>query len=131
MNRQPPEKIRLVALLALSVLLLPMVTCTAPDPTPRTCAHWGGRFEYYQLPDSDGIAGYCVFGDGTVCTGWQFREGTCAPANPFGFLSPLAYPKREFPPIHSPSATPLPPLSPEEVVGSAPLILIGGVGDVG
>jgi hypothetical protein len=127
MNGQRSGKVRLVALLALSLFLLPMVTCTPVDSTPRTCAYWGGRFETYRMPGSETEAGFCVFGDGTVCTGWQFREGTCAPANPIGPLSPLAYPKREFPPVRSSSATPLPPLSPEEIVGAASLIFVGSV----
>ncbi|MCC6169971.1 MAG: hypothetical protein IT329_22320 [Caldilineaceae bacterium] len=134
MSGQNRRKTRLMALLALSLLLLPMVTCTQPDPSPRTCAHWGGRYQYYQWPDlgpnAGAVSGYCVFGDGTVCNPQQLRDGTCTPANPLGPLSPLAYPKREFPPIHSPFATPLSPLSPEEIVSKASLIFIGEIGEV-
>ena len=134
MNRQPPEKIRLVALLALSVLLLPMIMCTRPSKVGLVCRDWGGHMESRPLLDgSSGTVAACVFEGGTECYGWQFYDGTCTPpgADAPVRLTPEWVPPADYNPMMAPYFGYFsPPPSLDELVGQAALIFIGEVGPV-
>ena len=51
-----------------------------PNPASQYCLDQGYNLELRQ--EADGVAGYCLFPDGTECDEWAFYRGECGPGTP-------------------------------------------------
>jgi putative hemolysin len=51
-----------------------------PNPASVYCQEQGFTLELRS--DASGMAGYCVFPDGSECEEWSFFRGECAPGTP-------------------------------------------------
>jgi putative hemolysin len=51
-----------------------------PNPASVFCQEQGFTLELRS--DADGMAGYCIFPDGSECEEWAFYRGECAPGTP-------------------------------------------------
>ena len=51
-----------------------------PNPASQYCLDQG--YELDMRTDAGGVAGYCIFPDGTECEEWSFFRGECAPGTP-------------------------------------------------
>ena len=51
-----------------------------PNPASQYCLDQG--YELEMRTEADGMAGYCIFADGTECEEWSYYRGECAPGTP-------------------------------------------------
>lgn len=135
-------------LLILASLILSACTVSplwdSPDWAVLECRNLKGTFQHREHPEPEksySITDYCLFPDGTGCFISEFHEGTCTPPGwdhpievgklsvPLSPLPPFSLSPPE--PVRDPSIPVIPvPNSLEELVASAPLIVVGEVGPV-
>ena len=60
-----------------------------PNPASVHCEEQGGRLELRQ-DAAGGVAGVCVFADGSECDEWAFFRGECGPGTPQAAAEPPA-----------------------------------------
>jgi uncharacterized protein len=58
-----------------------------PNPASVHCEEQGGRLEL-RTDAAGGVAGYCLFDDGSECDEWQFYRGTCQPGDSLAAAEP-------------------------------------------
>jgi putative hemolysin len=102
----------LASTLFLTACTLPLITPTPqanlPNPASVYCEQHGGRVEFRQ-DASGGVAGVCVFPDGSECDEWAYFRGECAPATGASIVATTTVEALQFP-------TPL-PIDPAEWEG--------------
>ena len=79
----------------------PAQAANLPNPASVNCEQNGGKLELRQ-DASGGVAGVCIFPDGSECDEWAYLRGECKPGDS------LATPEPVIPAIASPSPTPKP-----------------------
>jgi putative hemolysin len=91
----------------------PTPTPNLPNPVSVYCGQNGGRLDL--RPDAaGGVAGICVFPDGSECDEWAYSRGECAPAGQGDpTTAPIDPPDPTSPPASDPTAIPTPvPIDP-------------------
>ncbi len=78
-----------------------------PNPASVNCEQNSGKVEL--IEDASGVAGRCVFPDGSVCDEWAFLRGECKPGDSLATADP---PASASPVPASPSPTTEPAVSP-------------------
>ena len=71
-------------------------SASLPNPASVYCEQNGGKLELRQ-DASAGVAGICVFPDGSECDEWAYFRGECAPASASATASPTSVPMENAP----------------------------------
>jgi putative hemolysin len=94
------KKARLTLLLMVGTILSSACTSGQTSSTPETnlpnpasvyCEQNGGTLEFRQ-DSAGGVAGICVFPDGSECDEWLYFRGECKPADPTPAFPPISIP---------------------------------------
>ena len=85
MNRKALSALSVLIVIVLSVSCSPGQTTPTPEvkmanPASVYCEEQGGKVEFRQ-DASGGVAGVCVFPDGSECEEWGYFRGECEPGD--------------------------------------------------
>ena len=72
-------------------------TASMPNPASVYCVENGGQLELRQ-DSAGGVAGICVFPDGSECDEWAYFRGECAPSGGSSTAAPTPPPLVTEPP---------------------------------
>jgi putative hemolysin len=88
MNRSLTAALPLLALSLLAACAAPTGQAALPNPASVFCEQNGGKLDLRTGPGG-GVAGICIFPDGSECDEWAYFRGECKPGDAFPGAAPV------------------------------------------